>query len=100
MERKREMEFVMAPRFFTGRKVCWHIAVGWSEICNSFWALVLDVHAPAGEEDIVADVGFKTGEFDTVEKLSDVIKPYGTIPDDILSMLRDDKAGTTPLTPL
>jgi hypothetical protein len=79
----------------------WEVVVGWDGCLETFFAHVWDVTGSAlGEKDadetLELSAGMRAREVETVEELDCIVRLYAEIPDDILSMLRDDKAGPTP----
>jgi hypothetical protein len=89
------MEVVMSEHIFSETEGRWDIKVGWTEALDSFFVIVWDVNDV--DDSPVFLAGWLTEKIETVEQLAGIVSPYGDIPDDILSMLRDDKAGLTPL---
>jgi hypothetical protein len=72
------------------------IIVGWDNPLVTFFVQVWD---EAGDEDApVLWVGAKPGEVRSVEALSECVRPFGEIPDAILTGLRADFAAQKPLT--
>jgi hypothetical protein len=92
------MEVMMSFHSFIGKDGHWEIIVGWDDTVGGFYAVVEDVDRY--DDAPVFSAGLDDEPIDSVEELAVEISPYGEIPDDLLSMLRDDKAGLTPLTPL
>jgi hypothetical protein len=79
----------------------WEVVVGWDGCLETFFAHVWDVTGSTlGEKDaedtLELSAGMRAREVESVEELDRIVQLYGEIPDDILSMLRDDKAGPTP----
>lgn len=72
------------------------IIVGWDNPLLTFFVQVWD---EAEDEDApVLWVGAKPGEVCSVEALSECVRPFGEIPEVILTGLRADSAAREPLT--
>jgi hypothetical protein len=110
------MEVVMSEHsFFVGSRSrgeggLFEVVVGWDEQMQTFFAQVWDITGSADEKDergrgvedtLELSAGLEPKEVDTVEELASIVRLFGEMPDDIESMLRDDRAaGLTPLCPL
>jgi hypothetical protein len=69
----------------------YEVVVGWDRPLQYFFGTVFDKKKAPSHEVVFATLELPGGGIDTVERLSDVLRPYLSLPDDLLNCLEEDR---------